>query len=85
MVALERRLGHRERAAAREHPRIRIDTAAVLPKAWVGGEEYTRPTLRSLLDKLDELMDEQDRARGAPRDRECSDRPGWRAAWAVEA
>lgn len=39
----------------REHPHIVIITGAGLPKARVDGQEYTRATLRSLLDMLDEL------------------------------
>jgi hypothetical protein len=39
----------------REHPEIVVITTRGLPKAWVGGEEITRVTVCSLLDKLEEM------------------------------
>ena len=39
----------------REHPEVMIIITVGLPRAWVGGEEITRATVRSLLDTLDEL------------------------------
>jgi hypothetical protein len=46
----------RLRRFRREHPEVMIITTLGLPKAWAGGEEITRATVRSLLDKLEEIV-----------------------------
>jgi hypothetical protein len=43
----------------RKHPEVRIITTRGLPKAWVGGEEITRATVSSLLNKLEEMTGTQ--------------------------
>jgi hypothetical protein len=49
----------RLRRFCREHPEVMIITSLGLPKAWVGGEEITRVTVRSLLDTLEEMVARQ--------------------------
>lgn len=49
----------RLRRFRREHPEIVVITTRGLPKAWVGGEEITRVTVCSLLDKLEEMIGTQ--------------------------
>jgi hypothetical protein len=39
----------------REHPEVMIITTMGLPTAWAGGEEITRASIGSLLDKLEEM------------------------------
>jgi hypothetical protein len=39
-----------------EHPEVIILLQGAMPKAWVGGRKITRPTLRGLLDELDEIF-----------------------------
>jgi len=45
----------RERFRA-EHPEVIILLRGAMPKAWVGGRKITRPTLRGLLDELEEIF-----------------------------
>jgi hypothetical protein len=49
----------RLRRFRRKHPEVRIIITRGLPKAWVGGEEITRATVCSLLDKLEEMTGTQ--------------------------
>jgi len=39
-----------------EHPEVIILLRGAMPKAWVGGRKMTRPTLRDLLDKLEQVF-----------------------------
>jgi hypothetical protein len=47
---------YRGPAFRRAHPEVVILLRGTLPKARVGSEPYVRGSLRSLLDKLDEIF-----------------------------
>jgi hypothetical protein len=38
------------------HPEVIILLRGAMPKAWVGGRKIARPTLRDLLDELEEIF-----------------------------
>jgi hypothetical protein len=44
-----------------EHPYIVILLLGTWPKAWIGDEKFERPTLRELLDVLDEALSSGER------------------------
>ena len=50
------------------HPEVVVLLKGPMPKAWVGGRKIERPTLRGLLDELEEIFppDAQDRQAGSP-------------------
>ena len=48
-----------------EHPEVMIIITVGLPKAWLSGEEITRATVRSLLDKLEEMTGMQGQGQAA--------------------
>ena len=50
------------------HPEVVILLRGPMPTAWVGGRKIERPTLRGLLDELEEIFtpDAQDRQAGSP-------------------
>ena len=39
-----------------EHPEVIILLRGAMPTAWVGGQKIQRPTLRDLLDDLEEIV-----------------------------
>ena len=39
-----------------EHPEVIILLRGPMPRAWVGGTKIERPTLRGLLDDLEEMF-----------------------------
>ena len=39
-----------------EHPEVIILLRGAMPKAWLGGRKIERPTLRDLLDELEEVF-----------------------------
>lgn len=48
-----------------EHPEVIILLRGAMPKAWVGGMKVARPTLRGLLDALEEIFPPEAQARNA--------------------
>ena len=38
------------------HPEVLILLLGTCPKAWAGGQKIERPTLRGLLDELEEIV-----------------------------
>jgi hypothetical protein len=38
------------------HPEVAILLRGALPRAWLGGRKIERPTLRGLLDELEEIL-----------------------------
>ncbi len=47
------------------HPEVIILLRGTLPRAWVGGRKIERPTLRGLLDELEEIFPPDAQARHA--------------------